>query len=168
MKIKISNLSEDTHQFRFVEPVNTLGLESPFEGNIEVDVEINKAHNQLILDSSILVNAVFECDRCTTLFSRPLHTEYEMVYMLGVEPVDTESDNIVYLSAETDSIDISADVRDFTILAVPMKKLCTEDCKGLCNKCGKNLNEGECSCSKDETDVRWLPLKELKNKLNTN
>ncbi len=168
MKIKISNLSDGTHEFRFVEPVNSLGLETPFEGNIEVDVEISKAHNQLILDASILVNTVLECDRCTSTFSRPLRTEYEMVYMLGVEPVETESDNIAYLSAEAASIDISSDVRDFTILAVPMKKLCSEECKGLCSRCGKNLNEGKCSCGNSETDVRWLPLMELKNKLNTN
>ncbi len=168
MKIKISNLSDGSHQFRFVEPVNTLGLELPFEGSIEVDVEINKAHNQLILDSSILVNTVFECDRCTASFSKALRTNYEMVYMLGVNPVESESDNIAYLSAEADSIDISDDVRDFTILAVPMKKLCSEDCKGLCSRCGKNLNEDDCTCSKDETDARWRPLMELKNKLNTN
>ncbi len=168
MKIKISNLSDGSHQFRFVEPVNTLGLELPFEGNIEVEVEINKIHNQLILDSSILVNTVFECDRCTALFSKALRAKYGMVYMLGVSPVETESDNIAYLSAEADSIDISEDVRDFAILAVPMKKLCSEECKGLCSKCGKNLNQGDCTCSKDETDARWLPLMELKNKLNTN
>ncbi len=168
MKIKISNLSDGSHQFRFVEPVNSIGLESPFEGNIEVDVEINKVHNQLILDSSILVNTVFECDRCTASFSRPLRAEYEMVYMLRVEPVETESDNIAYLSAEADSIDISDDVKDFAILAVPMKKLCSEECKGLCSRCGKNLNEGDCSCSKNETDARWFPLMELKNKINTN
>jgi uncharacterized protein len=168
MKIKISNLSDGSHQFRFVEPVNTLGLESPFGGNIEVDVEINKVHNQLILDSSILVNAVYECDRCAASFYSPLRTEYKMVYMPGMEPLDTASDNIAYLSVEADSIDISSDVRDFTILAIPMKKLCSEECKGLCPRCGKNLNEGDCSCNIDENDVRWLPLMELKNKLNTN
>lgn len=168
MKIKISNLSDGTHQFRFIEPAGKIGLESPFEGNIEVDVEINRIHNQIILDSSILVNAVFECDRCTASFSSPLHAEYKLVYMLGVEPVDTESDRVAYLSAEADSIDISDDVRDFTILAIPMKKLCSVECKGLCSKCGKNLNEENCSCSKDDTDARWLPLMELKNKLNTN
>ncbi len=168
MKIKISNLSDGSHEFRFIEPASMLGLESPFEGDIEVDVEINKVHNQIILDSSILVNGVFECDRCTASFSSPLRAEYKLVYMLGIEPVDTASDRIVYLSAEADSIDISDDVRDFTILAIPMKKLCSEACKGLCSRCGKNLNEGDCTCSKIENDARWLPLMELKNKLNTN
>jgi uncharacterized protein len=82
--------------------------------------------------------------------------------------VESESDNITYISSEADVIDISNDVRDFSILAVPMKKLCSDNCKGLCSKCGQNLNEGDCQCSKDETDIRWLPLMELKNKLNTN
>ncbi len=168
MKIKISNLSEGTHKFRFSEPVNTIGLEAPFEGNVEVEVEIKKTHNQLILDSSVSVNAVFECDRCTVPVNKLLHANYEMVYLSRIEPVETESDNITYISSEADVIDISNDVRDFSILAVPMKKLCSEDCKGLCTRCGKNLNEGDCQCSKDETDIRWLPLIELKNKLNTN
>lgn len=168
MKIKISNLSEGTHKFRFSEPVRSLGLESPFEGNVEVEVEINKTHNQLILYSLVYINTVFECDRCMATANKQLHTKFELVYLQGVEPVESESDNIVYISSEADVIDISNDVRDFSILAVPMKKLCREDCKGLCSKCGKNLNEGECSCSREETDIRWLPLMELKNKLNTN
>ncbi len=168
MKIKISNLSEGTHNFRFSEPVNVIGLELPFEGNVEVEVELKKTHNQIILDSSVSVSAVFECDRCTGTFKKLLLTDYEMVYLQGMEPVESQSDNIVYIPSVADVIDISDDVRDFSILAVPMKKLCTEVCKGLCSRCGKNLNEGDCSCSKDETDIRWLPLMELKNKLNTN
>ncbi|HKB87325.1 MAG TPA: DUF177 domain-containing protein [Ignavibacteriaceae bacterium] len=168
MKIKISNLSEGTHNFRFSEPVNVVGLELPFEGNVEVEIELKKTHNQIILDSSVSVSIVFECDRCNGTFKKLLGTGYKMVYLQGMEPVESQSDNIVYIPSVADVIDISDDVRDFSILAVPMKKLCSEECKGLCSRCGKNLNEGNCSCGKDETDVRWLPLMELKNKLNTN
>jgi uncharacterized protein len=91
-----------------------------------------------------------------------------MVYLQGVEPVESKSDNISYISLETDVIDISDDVRDFSILAVPMKKLCTEECKGLCYRCGTNLNEENCTCDQNYVDARWLPLKELKNNFNTN
>ena len=168
MKIKISNLSDGTHEFRFLEPVDSVGLESPFEGKVEVEVKLTKAHSQLILDTTLLVNAVFDCDRCMTTVNIQLNADYKMVYLQDVEPVENNSDNIAYISSEADVIDISNDVRDFAILAVPMKKLCSEDCKGLCPRCGKNLNEGECSCNKDETDIRWKPLMELKNILNTN
>ena len=168
MKIKISNLGEGTHEFKLSEPVNSIGLESPFLGNVEVEIEIKKSHNQIILDSKIFVDAVFECDRCTVEFRKKLCTNFEMVYLQGVEPVESKSDNISYISLETDVIDISDDVRDFSILAVPMKKLCTEECKGLCYRCGTNLNEENCTCDKNYVDARWLPLKELKNNFNTN
>jgi len=47
-----------------------------------------------------------------------------------------------------------------------MKKLCKEDCKGLCPRCGKNLNEDNCICTEKEIDPRWEPLEKLRNKLN--
>lgn len=168
MKIKISNLSDGAHHFRFVELATSVGLELPFEGNVEVEVELKKTHNQIILDSAISVNTKLECDRCTVSFNRLLNSNYKIVYLLGVESVESKSDNIIYLSSDTDIIDISNEVRDFSMLSIPMKRLCKEDCKGLCYKCGNNLNESECSCVKDKTDVRWLPLMELKNKLNNN
>jgi uncharacterized protein len=168
MKIKISGLSEGTHHFRFSESVSLVGLETPFIDNVDVEVELKKSHNQIVLDSTVFVNAEFECDRCTVHFHKLLRADYKMVYLQGVKPVESKSDSIVYLSPEADVIDISNDVRDFSMLAVPMKKLCSEDCKGLCYKCGKNLNEGTCTCDKNDTDARWLPLMELKNKLNTN
>ncbi|RKY75804.1 DUF177 domain-containing protein, partial [candidate division KSB1 bacterium] len=46
-------------------------------------------------------------------------------------------------------------------LEVPAKKLCMEDCKGLCPVCGKNLNTGSCSCVKDEIDPRWQGLRNI-------
>jgi len=168
MKIKISGLSEGIHHFRFSESVSLVGLETPFIDNVDVEVELKKSHNQIVLDSVIFVNTEFECDRCTVHFHKLLRADYKMVYLQGVKPVESKSDSIVYLSPEADVINISNDVRDFSMLSVPMKKLCSEDCKGLCYKCGKNLNEGECTCDKNDTDARWLPLMELKNKLNTN
>ena len=59
---------------------------------------------------------------------------------MNEQPAETESINVNYLSRDADNIDISNDVREFALLSVPMKKLCSEDCKGLCFKCGKDLN----------------------------
>ena len=91
-----------------------------------------------------------------------------MVYLLRGKETEIESSDVTYISPDSDFIDIRSDVRDYAMLAIPMKKLCKDDCKGLCQRCGKNLNEGECNCQKDEVDLRWQPLMELKNKLKTN
>lgn len=77
-----------------------------------------------------------------------------------------EDTNIHYLSPDQDKIDLSEDVKELTLLALPMKHLCDENCKGLCPKCGKDLNEGPCDCKVDEVHPVWEPLLKLKDKLN--
>jgi uncharacterized protein len=59
------------------------------------------------------------------------------------------------------SIDLSEVIREQMILAIPEVVLCKEDCEGLCDKCGKNLNLLNCKCKEDEIDPRWAALKNL-------
>ena len=168
MKIKISSLSDGVHNFNFDESVEELGLEEPFHGNFKVDVELNKLHNQIILNANLTLNANFDCDRCNKNYDDVLTSSYQMVYLSGTEPIDNGAINITYLPFDADKIELDNDVRDYALLAIPMKKLCKDDCKGLCSNCGKDLNEGDCGCEHNTVDPRWLPLKELKNKLNNN
>jgi uncharacterized protein len=168
MYIKISNLSDGVHNFSFDESVSKINLEEPFFGNFLADIELSKIVNQIIIKADLVVNAHFECDRCSNDFDTKLDGNFKIVYFLGNKPDVEEKDNLVYLPITADRIEIGKDLRDFAVLSIPMKKICREDCKGLCFNCGKDLNEGECNCDKMKTDDRWLPLMELKNKLNNN
>ena len=58
-------------------------------------------------------------------------------------------------------IDISEDVRQTILLAVPLKLLCRDDCRGLCAGCGANLNTEACRCEAADTDPRWDSLRSL-------
>ena len=58
-------------------------------------------------------------------------------------------------------LDLSAALREQILLSIPPAPLCREDCKGLCSKCGKDLNEGECGCDRTVLDPRWAGLKGL-------
>ncbi|HZW37898.1 MAG TPA: DUF177 domain-containing protein [Ignavibacteriaceae bacterium] len=166
MFIKISGLGDGVNEFELEEPVEKIGLNAPFFGNFTAKIVLNKAHNQIILNNALKFNVNFDCDRCGKNFDAELETEYEMVYLFGVKREEDESENIKYLVLDADKIQIGNDIKDFAIIALPMKKLCIEDCKGLCYKCGQDLNEGDCLCEKEEVDERWKPLQELKNKLN--
>jgi uncharacterized protein len=168
MYINISNLSDGVHNFNFDEAVTQINLEEPFFGNFLVDIELSKSVNQIILSADFSVKAHFECDRCSNDYRTDLKGSFKIVYFLGNKPDDVEKDNLIYLPITSDRIEIGKDLRDFALLSVPMKKICREDCKGLCFNCGKDLNEGDCNCDKSRLDVRWLPLMELKNKLNNN
>jgi uncharacterized protein len=166
MIIKIAGLSEGLHSYRFREPVEKFNLTSPFTGELNIEVELNKTYNQVILNVNLKINAIFECDRCVTDFTQELNPVYQVVYMFG-NIAESDDINVVYLPADADKINIAPEVRDYALLAVPMKKLCNDSCKGLCPKCGRNLNEGTCTCDPVDIDSRWLPLQELK-KINNN
>jgi len=168
MIIKISNLSNGEHNFLFEDKVNVLDLESPFYGKFKSDVLVSKLHDQLIVKASTDFKVKYECDRCGCEYKSTLKSDYKMVYLMNEEPEETESLNVNYLDREADKIDLKNDVREFALLSIPMKKLCKEDCKGLCPKCGIDLNKEQCKCTNDEVDPRWKPLMDLKDKLNLN
>jgi DUF177 domain-containing protein len=58
-------------------------------------------------------------------------------------------------------IDLKPAIREQILLQIPAPPLCAEDCKGLCPRCGKDLNEGECGCDRAVMDPRWAALKRI-------
>jgi uncharacterized protein len=168
MIIKIAGLNEGIHDYEFRESVKNLELGRPFIGDLTAEVRLSKSHSEIILDVDVKVKSEFECDRCTKTFIHELNPVYRIVYIFGNEPENIGDANLVYIHPDKDKINIAPEIRDYSLLTVPMKRLCSEDCKGLCPGCGKDLNEGDCECEAVAADSRWLPLLELKKKLNNN
>lgn len=166
--IKIAGLSDGEFHFEFNEPVTKLDLDAPFCGKFTVKVKLQKMVHQFFVDFSLSADAEFECDRCAVLFQTKLKNNFKMVYSLGGAKTEGSEDTLDFacLPADCDKINIAQELREFAMLSVPMKKLCKDDCKGLCPRCGKDLNESLCGCENDTIDERWLPLNKLKNILN--
>lgn len=81
------------------------------------------------------------------------------------EPFDSEADElIVSLVDGAPEINLAGLLWEEFVLALPVRPLCKPDCKGLCPDCGKNLNEGPCSCVREEGDPRLAALRGLKVK----
>ncbi len=162
MIIKISNLSDGSYNYEFEGEVAEVGLSLPYTGRYKTNLEFSKFQDQIILNSETKIEAGMVCDRCGEDYNKVIKSEYKMVYLLRETEEENESTDIVYLNADADKINIKDDVRDYALLAIPMKKLCNEDCKGLCYRCGKNLNEGACECNQNEIDEGLKPLLKLK------
>lgn len=169
MLLKVNHLKEGIHNFNIDEPVENVGLEEPFFDKVNVVLSLHKLHNQIILETRLKLKAHFDCDRCNASYDVQLNADYKMVYLFG-RAAEREEDalNVVYLPIDASSIKLDDDIRDYAMLAIPMKKLCKEDCKGLCPTCGKNLNDGPCDCEFTNIDDRWISLQELKKKINNN
>ncbi len=119
------------------------------------------------LDTSLEV----ACARCLEPVVQPVERSFDLLY----RPLGTDSGH-----AELSVTDAEAEIgyyegqgllledtlREQVLLALPLKIICREDCKGLCPHCGKNLNEVQCACVDEVEDPRWAALKEIRTKLN--
>jgi len=163
MILKIANLSDGIHELFFDGKPAEIGLPEPFLNSYTMDLRMDKRHNQIVLDVTLSVQAKFICDRCVTEFIQPVETTFKHVYLFGTEIPDDQNDSVTYLSFEADKVDMSPEIFDYAETAIPLKKICQTDCKGLCSHCGTNLNVKACDCKSEEIDDRWLPLQQLKN-----
>lgn len=112
-----------------------------------------------VVSLNLLIEYTFAapCDRCGV---DAVHNHTVTVDKLLATAIERqESDTIITVP------DMKFDVDEFVysevILDLPSKHLCKDDCKGICFKCGKNLNEGDCACDTREVDPRLAKLLEL-------
>lgn len=118
------------------------------------------------LDTSLEVS----CARCLEPVVHQVERDFDLLYRpMGADAgheelsvTDAEAE-ISYYQGE--GLLLEDVLREQVLLAVPLKSVCREECRGLCPHCGKNLNEGQCSCVNQVSDTRWEALKELREKL---
>ena len=101
------------------------------------------------------------CDRCAAEYTQDVEIPVEVVLVDELSNEENEDEWVFPLVA--DSADLEEIVRTVFVLNMDSKLLCKPDCKGLCCRCGKNLNDGPCGCQK-ELDPRFAALRQLLDK----
>jgi uncharacterized protein len=112
----------------------------------------------MVLSADVKVCYSTMCARCLEPVSNVLEISFEKDIASSGE-VSSENDD--YIMIEDKKLDLLPTVEEEIMLEMPSRTLCKEDCLGLCHKCGKNLNEGDCDCGKKEVDPRLAILKTL-------
>jgi uncharacterized protein len=173
MNIVVAQISEDEglnvhHLYPEGDP-GLAGGEGHLIGQCELTLRATRADDKVELIGGVSVVVEFECDRCLATLSIPVEASFDLLYVppIGTGDEHELGENDLSLGFYQDgTIDVDDLAREQIELALPMARLCSEECRGLCPACGANLNLGECACSEDQVDVRWAGLKELKSKLN--
>jgi uncharacterized protein len=149
--------SKKTIEYSFSMDNTEVGGVYPFVSPIMVKGEAQNRAGLVDIVFDVSFTYKRPCDRCNKEVERSLN--YQFDHRLAVSLEGDENDDYIEVPDHTLNIDelVSTDV----ILNLPVKFLCKEDCKGICFKCGKNLNEGDCNCSEKEIDPRLEALKEL-------
>ena len=115
----------------------------------------------LVMTGSLHTTIHGICDRCAADFDR--YVEFPLDVVLVTELTNEENEDEWVFPLEGDSADLEDIVRTVFVLNLDSKLLCKEDCKGICCRCGKNLNHEACNCQK-ELDPRFAALKQLLEK----
>ena len=115
----------------------------------------------LVMTGNIQTTIHGVCDRCAEDFEQHLEIPIDVVLVTELQNEENEDEWVFPL--EGDSADLEDIVRTVFVLNMDSKLLCKPECKGICFRCGKNLNEGPCTCQK-EIDPRFAALKQLLEK----
>lgn len=118
----------------------------------------NKPHIRGVVTAAIDVN----CTRCMAKVIRDSSIEIDESFVEPYTEGETEIENLNEQVAIDGQVDLKEMLRDIVILDLPEQVYCREDCKGLCSKCGADLNLIDCNCNDQSVDPRWEALKGLK------
>ena len=133
----------------------------PVTESVEASGMVRNTAGVLVMSGSLHTTIHGVCDRCAADFDS--YVEFPLDVVLVTEFSNEENEDEWVFPLEGDSADLEDIVRTVFVLNLDSKLLCKEDCKGLCCRCGKNLNEGPCNCQK-ELDPRFAALKQLLEK----
>ena len=137
------------------------GVSYPVTEPVVASGTVRNTAGVLMMKGDLTTTIHGTCDRCASPFDREIHFPINVV--LVTELADEENEDEWVFPLEGDSADLDDIVRTVFVLNLDSKLLCRPDCRGLCCRCGSNLNLGPCGCRK-EPDPRFAALKQLLEK----
>lgn len=129
------------------EDPSIIDLDDPlvvFSHPIAYRLRVNRVGNLLLIRGSLETKVSFACSCCLKNFTQTVR----------VAKFEREEE----IGPDQEKIDLTEDIREDIILAIPVKPLCQADCRGICPLCGKELNDGECGCSDHMADSPFAKI----------
>lgn len=137
------------------------GVSCPVSEPVVAQGVVRNTAGVLLMKGNVTTTIHGVCDRCAAEFDRFIDFPIDVVLVTELSNEENEDEWVFPL--EGDSADLDDIVRTVFVLNLDSKLLCKDDCKGLCHRCGRNLNDGPCGCQK-EPDPRFAALRQLLEK----
>ena len=131
--------------------------EISFATPISVNGHIVNMSNILTIKAILKFSVHHQCDRCLTAFIK----DYEIEFSDEIANESSTREADEYIPYSNSRVLLTEAVYKCVFSEMDIKNICKPDCKGLCGKCGADLNEKSCDCREEEIDPRLLKLKEL-------
>jgi uncharacterized protein len=168
MRFIVSDIPEEGLSHDFDLPADIKG-----DGHQEIahaEVKVRRSGDRIFCDGRVRMSTLLECSRCLIEYTSDLNVIFNEVYLPASETFEEDACELNVKASSSayysnDEIDLDGLIREQLLLALPMKPICKEDCRGICSKCGADLNNNLCGCKNDVIDPRWVPLKKLNKTL---
>jgi len=179
MEIHIEQIKEDGLVLEIEEPAETFPVlaemvekgECEFQAPIKAFLRVQRVHDMVEVKGDIVTSVRLPCSRCLNLFEIQIKSIFEIAFTPQTTDVTDEHElQEIELSAEDmglvyfqgDRINLKNTIQEQVVLEFPLKALCRRDCKGLCSKCGADLNVEPCDCDRLPPAGKFAALKNLK------
>jgi uncharacterized protein len=120
-------------------------------------LHVDNLESRLVLRGELEVRGDATCDRCLGSFSLSFTAAVEIIILCDPGSTGDDGDTPV-IHQRQGEVDLTETLREAVALAVPLQRICREDCRGLCPGCGIDLNRETCDCQQDDSDPRWAGL----------
>lgn len=173
--LKLDEIPEEGLNLRWKEEKDSLQtylkglarIDFDFESPLQSEVKIHKAGRSVIITGKLETQLRLQCVRCLREFSYPLSATFDLtLHPLKDSPYGEEielgSEEMESSFFEGSEIHLSEIACEQVFLEIPYQPLCQEDCKGLCQKCGRDLNLSKCDCINEEFSSSFSILNKLK------
>lgn len=168
MQINVSQLLKEpigsSRKYKIDDNINI--IEDKRDSVVSGDVSLLRTHRGILVRGKLHTELELACSRCLSAFNCPLDISLEEEYIQTVDvnsglPLQPSDEPGSFAIDEHHVVDLSEAIRQYALLAIPMKPLCREGCAGICPECGRNLNQGSCGCPVRTVDPRWSKLMNL-------
>jgi len=114
-----------------------------FHQPVKSKVQARMTHDgEIVFTGRVATVITYQCGRCLEFFDKPVDLDFQQV-----------------ITPEQLDVDITPEIRETLLVDLPVRAICRENCKGICPRCGKNLNNVTCGCEPAPADPRWNALK---------
>jgi uncharacterized protein len=173
MKIRVNQITESPKEKSFEEGTDELNRmydgervgDFHFPPAVNAHVLYYRSGQELFFQGSVSGAVEGTCSRCLKDYSLPVEKEFNLVLLpdpLGLKSRELNRDEMGLSYYSTEEIDLAPLIREQVLLALPIRPLCDDQCRGLCASCGAELNQGPCGCAPSEGDPRMGTFRALR------
>ncbi|BCS53929.1 DUF177 domain-containing protein [Geobacter sp. SVR] len=177
MKIVVDHIKEkplvlknedDIQAFPVLDRLQSDG-DCTFTGPVRSDITVSREYDHIRIAGRVSAPIRLTCSRCLEAYDSAVDSNFSIFFRKGTpeevpveDEVELNEQDLISGTYSGDEIDLTHEIEEQVAMEIPLKPLCSENCKGLCSTCGTDLNRGSCTCSREQINFKFSALKDFK------